>query len=51
MILKAVRQQQGRLILCSINEQIKMLLEISETSNIFEVFSDQASFTQCFSQS
>ncbi|QIR40857.1 STAS domain-containing protein [Tolypothrix sp. PCC 7910] len=46
LTLKTVRQQQGRLVLCSINEQIKMILDLSDTTQAFEVFPNQASFMQ-----
>ncbi|BAY30458.1 anti-sigma factor antagonist [Nostoc carneum NIES-2107] len=46
LTLKIVRQQQGRLVLCAINEQIKMILDLSDTTQVFEVFPNQASFMQ-----
>lgn len=49
LTLKVVRQKQARLVLCSINDQIKMILELSDTSKVFEVFPDQKSFTQAVS--
>lgn len=50
LTLKTVRQKQGRLVLCSINEQVKMIIDISNTANIFEVFPNQISFTQTVAQ-
>ncbi|AUT01471.1 anti-anti-sigma factor [Nostoc sp. CENA543] len=44
LTLKTVRQKKGRLVLCSLNEQIRMILELSDTANIFEVFPDHSSF-------
>jgi anti-anti-sigma factor len=46
LTLKTVRQEQIRLVLCSINEQVRMILEISDTIKFFEVFPDQESFLQ-----
>ncbi|MBD2200070.1 MULTISPECIES: STAS domain-containing protein [Calothrix] len=45
-MLKTVQQEQGRLVLCSINEQIRMILELSNTTTIFEVLPDQAAFME-----
>ncbi|MEH1867234.1 MAG: STAS domain-containing protein [Nostoc sp.] len=51
LTLRIVKEKQSRLVICSINEQIKMILDISDTTKIFEVFPDQESFinqvTQC----
>ncbi|MEA5617469.1 STAS domain-containing protein [Cronbergia sp. UHCC 0137] len=44
MILKTVRQKNTRLVLCSVNDQIKMIFDMTNTSNHFEVLSDQTSF-------
>ncbi|MBD2209598.1 STAS domain-containing protein [Nostoc linckia FACHB-104] len=46
LTLKIMRKQEGRLVLCSINEQIKMILELSDTTQAFEVFPNQASFME-----
>ncbi|MBD2249845.1 STAS domain-containing protein [Nostoc parmelioides] len=50
LTLKTVRQKKVRLALCSINEQIKMILELSDTSKVFEVFPDQAAFMETITQ-
>lgn len=50
LTLKTVRQKKGRLVLCSLNDQIKMILELSDTANIFEVFPDQISFIETVPQ-
>ncbi|MEA5512654.1 STAS domain-containing protein [Nodularia sp. UHCC 0506] len=44
MTLKKVKQINGRLVICSINEQIKMVFDMTNTNQIFEVLLDQASF-------
>ncbi|MBO3463086.1 STAS domain-containing protein [Aetokthonos hydrillicola Thurmond2011] len=44
LALRIVRQKQGRLVICSINEQIRMIFEISDTIKLFEFFPDQESF-------
>lgn len=50
LTLKTVRQKQVRLVLCSLNEQMKMILDFSDTTKVFEVFPDQASFNQTLAQ-
>lgn len=39
--LKTVRAAGARLFLCSINEQIKMLFELTSMDRVFEVFSSR----------
>jgi anti-anti-sigma factor len=46
MILKNVREIGGKLALCSIIDQIRMLLELTSMDNILEVFPNQESFNQ-----
>jgi anti-anti-sigma factor len=44
MILKIVQKINGRLVICSINEQVKMVFDMTNTHQIFEVLPDKASF-------
>ncbi len=44
--LKMLRAADGRLCLCSMNDQIKLLLELTSMTQVFEVFSDRAAFLQ-----
>ncbi|WP_254445352.1 MULTISPECIES: STAS domain-containing protein [unclassified Anabaena] len=44
MTLKIVRQKNIRLVLCSINQQINMIFDMTNTNQFFEVLPDQASF-------
>lgn len=46
LTLKKIRQQEAKLALCSINDQIRMILDLTNTSKVFDVFPDQASFLQ-----
>ncbi|WP_250855381.1 STAS domain-containing protein, partial [Anabaena sp. PCC 7938] len=39
--LKTVRQKNVRLVICSINEQIKMIFDMTNTNQVFEVLPDQ----------
>ncbi|BCL34073.1 STAS domain-containing protein [Nostoc sp. MS1] len=48
LLLKTVKQKQCRLIICGINEQIKMILDISNTADVFEVFPNQELFMREF---
>lgn len=44
--LKTVRAVGGKLYICSINEQVKMLFELTSMDRVFEVFEDRAAFDQ-----
>lgn len=44
--LKAVRAEGGQLFLCSLNNQVKMLLEITSMNKVFQIFSDRDEFEQ-----
>ena len=44
--LKKVREAGQRLALCSLCSQLKLVLEITGTDQIFEVYADRASFDQ-----
>ncbi|NJL36298.1 MAG: STAS domain-containing protein [Leptolyngbyaceae cyanobacterium RM2_2_4] len=44
--LRTVRAAGGKLYICSINDQVKMLFELTSMNQVFEVFIDQAEFNQ-----
>lgn len=44
--LKAVKAAQGKLSLCSVQQEIKMLLKLADVIQFFPIFSDQADFYQ-----
>jgi anti-anti-sigma factor len=44
--LKTVRAAGGKLYICSINDQVKMLFELTSMDLVFEVFTDRAEFNQ-----
>lgn len=46
MILKNLREVEGKLALCCIVDQIRMLLELTGMNNIFAVFSNEEAFQQ-----
>ncbi len=46
LILKTVRTAGGRLFLTSINEQIKMLFELTNMDKVFEIISDKEELEQ-----
>lgn len=50
LIVKTIHEKKARFALCSINEQIRMILEMSGTSQIFEVFPDRVSFIETVTQ-
>jgi anti-anti-sigma factor len=49
--LKSVRSAGAQLFLCSINEQIKMLFELTNMDRVFEIFDDRQEFEQKLSGS
>jgi anti-sigma B factor antagonist len=44
--LKAVRDAKGKMFLCSFNDQIKMLFELTSMDRVFEIFSNREEFEQ-----
>ncbi len=46
LALKTVRAAGKMLALCSINDQIKMLFELTSMDRVFEIFPDRATFEQ-----
>jgi anti-sigma B factor antagonist len=44
--LKTVRSGGAKLFLCSINEQIKMLFELTNMDRVFEIFSSREELEQ-----
>lgn len=46
MSLKTLREAGGKLFLCSINDQLNMLLELTGMDSVFEVFPNRDDFNQ-----
>ncbi len=44
--LKKIREINGRFALCSINDQVKMLLNLTNMDSIFEIYTSQDEFRQ-----
>ncbi|MFB8788456.1 MAG: STAS domain-containing protein [Potamolinea sp.] len=44
LALKTVRAAGGKLFICSVNEQIKMLFELTSMDRVFEIFPSQEDF-------
>lgn len=42
--LKTVRSAGGKLCVCSVNEQVKILFELTSMDRVFEIFRDQGDF-------
>lgn len=42
--LKTVRSSGGKLCVCSVNEQVKILFELTSMDRVFEIFPDQGEF-------
>ena len=50
LVLKNVRAANAELFLCSINEQIRMLFQLTSMDQVFKVFADRQEFTQKMEQ-
>ncbi|HEY9859612.1 MAG TPA: STAS domain-containing protein [Candidatus Obscuribacterales bacterium] len=44
--LKTIRTAGGKLFLCSINDQVKMLFQLTSMDRVFEIFPSRAEFNQ-----
>ncbi|MGL5082199.1 MAG: STAS domain-containing protein [Microcoleaceae cyanobacterium] len=44
LALKTVRAAGGKLIVCSINEQIRILFELTSMDRVFEIFENREAF-------
>ncbi|BAY79882.1 anti-sigma-factor antagonist (plasmid) [Nostoc linckia NIES-25] len=44
--MQMVRKTDGQLFVCSINDQVKMLFELTKMDRIFKVFADQEEFNR-----
>ncbi|MEB3278138.1 MAG: STAS domain-containing protein [Lyngbya sp.] len=44
LALKTVRAAGGKLMVCSINEQIKILFELTSMDKVFEIFQNREDF-------
>ncbi|MBD3882675.1 STAS domain-containing protein [Phormidium tenue FACHB-886] len=48
LALKTVRAAGGKLCVCSVNDQVHMLFELTSMNRVFEIFADQEAFNQAF---
>lgn len=46
LALKTIRSAGKKMCLCSVNEQIKMLFELTSMDRVFDIFRDRAEFEQ-----
>lgn len=44
LALKTVRASGGKMFICSVNDQIKMLFELTSMDRVFEIFSSRDEF-------
>lgn len=44
LALKTVRAAGGKLFICSINEQVKMLFELTSMDRVFEIYANRDEF-------
>jgi anti-sigma B factor antagonist len=42
--LKTVRSEGGKLCVCSVNDQVRILFELTSMDRVFEIFRDQSDF-------
>jgi anti-anti-sigma factor len=50
LALKTVRAAGGKLFICSINEQVRMLFELTSMDRVFEIFPNREEFNNAISQ-
>ncbi|MEY3297234.1 MAG: hypothetical protein RLZZ597_494 [Cyanobacteriota bacterium] len=46
LLLKKVRDLERKLYICSINDQVRMLFELTSMDRVFEVYENRAAFEQ-----
>jgi anti-sigma B factor antagonist len=46
LALKTVRSTGSKLLICSINEQVKMLFELTSMDRVFEIYENREQFTK-----
>ncbi len=46
LCLKTVRSAGGKIFICSVNDQIRMLLELTSMDRVFEIFSSREELEQ-----
>jgi anti-anti-sigma regulatory factor len=46
--LKTARSAGAKLYLCSINDQVKMLFDLTSMDRVFEIYPDQEAFMEHF---
>lgn len=44
LALKTVRASGGKMFICSVNDQIKMLFELTSMDRVFEIFANRSEF-------
>lgn len=48
LAFKTVRAYEKKLVICSINEQVRILLELTGMDKVFEIFADREEFDKSF---
>ncbi len=49
LAMKTVRSAGGKMFVCSVNEQVKMLFELTSMDRVFEIFESREAFEQSVS--
>lgn len=48
--LKTIRNNSARMYICSVNEQIKMLFELTSMDRVFDIYDDRETFEKAVVQ-
>ncbi|MBI4781095.1 MAG: STAS domain-containing protein [Oscillatoriophycideae cyanobacterium NC_groundwater_1537_Pr4_S-0.65um_50_18] len=48
LALKSVRSVDGKFCVCSVNDQVKMLFELTSMTRVFEIFESPEEFAKTF---
>jgi len=50
LVFKMLKEVHSRMVICSINEQVRILFELTGMDKVFEIFPSQAAFNQSLLQ-
>lgn len=48
LVMQVVRKANAKLFMCSVNDQVKMLFELTKMDRVFQIFVDQDDFKRQF---
>jgi anti-anti-sigma factor len=50
LVFKTLKEVHSRMVICSINEQVRILFELTGMDKVFEIFPSQVAFNQSLLQ-